>query len=124
VPSRDFRGSDGLDWRVWSVVPGRAGAAERRLGYDRRSPDPVLRPQGGRERRSGAERRERPPLLNASLTAGWLVFESLEERRRLAPIPPGWERLGGAGLERLLERARRAAASADADGGPEHKAAT
>lgn len=104
MPSLVFSDSRGVEWRVWSVVPGCREADERRRGYDRRSPDPVLR-YTGPERRVAPERRARSALLSHDLREGWLVFEATGERRRLAPIPPGWERLGPAGLERLRDRA-------------------
>lgn len=109
MPSRVFKASDGVEWRVWSVIPGWRESGERRRGYDRRSPDPVLR-YAGPERRTGADRRARSALLNQDLRGGWLVFESPGERRRLAPIPPGWERLSEAALERLRDRATRRSA--------------
>jgi hypothetical protein len=104
MPSRVFSASDGAEWRVWSVIPGRRESDERRRGYDRRSPDPVLR-HSGPERRTGSDRRARSALLDEDLRGGWLVFQSSSERRRLAPIPPGWERLSVAALERLRDRA-------------------
>jgi hypothetical protein len=36
---------------------------------------------------------------------GWLAFESPLERRRLAPIPDGWQELGEAMLQRLCDDA-------------------
>ena len=104
MPARAFRGSDGTAWQVWSVIPGRHEGDERRCGYDRRSPEPVLA-YPGRERRTAEDRRARPVLLAPGLQAGWLVFEREGTRRRLAPIPPGWERMSDAMLERLAERA-------------------
>lgn len=37
--------------------------------------------------------------------AGWLCFESAEERRRLASIPQGWEELEDEVLRELCRRA-------------------
>jgi hypothetical protein len=104
MPARVFRDTDGVEWRVWSVIPGSRGPDERRRGYDRRSPDPVLR-YSGEERRTGSERRERQALLAEPLRAGWLVFESDGGRHRLAPIPPAWDRLDDNALGRLCRRA-------------------
>lgn len=104
MPLRSFRSVSGVTWQVWSVIPGVSLGTERRTGYDRRSPDPVLR-YTGPERRREDDRRRGPTFLSQSLQAGWLAFESPAERRRLAPIPPGWDRLCDAALERLCERA-------------------
>jgi hypothetical protein len=101
MPLRTFRSSAGVEWRVWNVIPGHKGEDERRRGYDRRSPDPVLLYRGP-ERREIAERRNRVPVVPEE---GWLVFESGSERRRLMPIPFGWEVRSDSDLERLCSRA-------------------
>jgi hypothetical protein len=103
VSHRTFRTAAGDEWQVWNVVPGTwrytiTAGKERRRG-DRRSPDPVLR-YTGPERRRG-ERRSSHTVLDGNLAAGWLTFERGAERRRVVPIPPGWESLSEAGLERL-----------------------
>jgi hypothetical protein len=103
MPQRIFRTASGVEWHVWSVIPGTAVGEERRHGYDRRSPDPVIQYKGS-ERRAGAERRRPQPVAHG-LQLGWLVFESGAERRRLAPIPPAWEARAECDLERLCERA-------------------
>lgn len=102
MPLRTFRSSAGIEWRVWNVIPGHRGEDERRRGYDRRSPDPVLLYRGP-ERRTSTDRRNRPAAISEE---GWLVFESGSERRRLMPIPPGWEIRSDADLERLCGRAK------------------
>lgn len=82
-------------WDVWDVHP---AAIERRTGLDRRRtrrPDP--------ERRVQAERRRM--RLAPELRQGWLCFECAGERRRLAPIPTGWELLAEADLAALCLRA-------------------
>jgi hypothetical protein len=115
MPWRSFRASDGAEWNVWNVIPGVRTDMERRRGYDRRSPDPVLR-YTGPERRVSPDRRRRDGLLSPDLCAGWLTFESGSERRRLAPVPPGWERLPDTALERLCRRAQpRGQSAAPAD---------
>ena len=105
MPWRTFRASDGAEWHVWSVIPGALPEMERRRGYDRRSPDPVILYTGS-ERRINPDRRTRGTLISAEMCAGWLTFESEGGRRRLAPIPPGWERLSDEALERLCQRAQ------------------
>lgn len=105
MPIRSFRTDDGVTWQVWNVVPGRADVPERRVGYDRRSPDPVIR-YSGPERRVTSERRQPPSFLSPHLATGWLTFECPTEKRRLTPIPQQWEKLPDAELQRLCESAR------------------
>jgi hypothetical protein len=107
VAHRTFRTAAGVDWQVWNVVPGAwrhtlAVGHERRMS-DRRSPDPVLR-YTGPERRKG-ERRKMLSVLSPGLAAGWLTFECAHERRRLSPVPGGWEALTDAALEKLCASA-------------------
>lgn len=100
---RAFRDAAGVLWHVWNVIPGARDSSERRVGYDRRSPGPVLRYTGPERRR--ASRRRISLAVASGLAAGWLTFESQGERRRLAPIPPGWDRCSETGLARLCEQA-------------------
>jgi hypothetical protein len=46
--------------------------------------------------------------LPESYRAGWLSFESGDEKRRAAPIPAGWEELPIEELRLLCQRAQRA----------------
>ena len=102
MPRRVFRNAAGVEWQVWSVIPGAVQGDERRHGYDRRSPDPVIRYKGPERRASNDRRRHQSTGLPST---GWLVFDSLDERRRLFPIPPAWESRPDPDLERLLDRA-------------------
>jgi hypothetical protein len=43
--------------------------------------------------------------LPGTFQSGWLVFESVGEKRRLSPIPSNWQSLPPRELERLCERA-------------------
>jgi len=105
MPQRVFRTASGVEWQVWSVIPGNAPGEERRHGYDRRSPDPVIQYKGP-DRRASADRRRAPGAAVApAMQLGWLVFDSGAERRRLAPIPPAWEARPACDLERFCERA-------------------
>ncbi|HKP75213.1 MAG TPA: hypothetical protein VJT67_06685 [Longimicrobiaceae bacterium] len=105
MPRRVFRNAAGVEWQVWSVIPGSVQGDERRHGYDRRSPDPVIRYKGPERRTSGDRRRQQHSAVLP--TSGWLVFDSVEERRRLTPIPPAWESRPDLDLERFCERAVR-----------------
>ena len=47
------------------------------------------------------------PQLSPELTDGWLAFQSGAERRRIIPIPEGWEELPEPELVALWEAAER-----------------
>src|SRR5829696_6952999 len=47
----------------------------------------------------------RPHRLGTELENGWLCFQSGPERRRLHPIPSGWDSLEDGELHGLFERA-------------------
>lgn len=104
MPIRSFRTGEGVTWQVWNVMPGRHDVAERRVGYDRRSPEPVIR-YTGPERRASDDRRRPPGFLSPHLATGWLAFECPTEKRRLTPIPQHWEEFSDAELERLCGQA-------------------
>jgi hypothetical protein len=44
-------------------------------------------------------------LVQAGFERGWLTFQCESEKRRLAPIPPGWEVATDEALEDLLRSA-------------------
>jgi hypothetical protein len=44
--------------------------------------------------------------MGSDLAHGWLAFESKHDRRRLAPIPEGWDTFDASALERLCAAAR------------------
>ena len=92
---RTFKDKDGRIWDVWQVHPSAAERrfVQRRVSDDERGDAP--------ERRTGEERREgeKPQPLAISratiapeFTYGWLCFETVGEKRRLAPVPEGWDR--------------------------------
>ena len=91
---RTFKDKDGRLWNVWQVHP---SAAERRF-VQRRVKDEERGEAG--ERRSGEERRlseqKAHGMTRATIapefTYGWLCFETVGEKRRLAPVPEGWDR--------------------------------
>ena len=63
---RAYTDSTGVEWRVWDVFPS-AGTSDVQA-----------------EVLSGS-------LQHTAFANGWLCFESEREKRRLAPIPAGWE---------------------------------
>jgi hypothetical protein len=80
---RGFTDAGGTEWRVWQVLPSPMDSQQ----------DP-------------AESLTRMSLNGTPFAKGWLCFESAVEKRRLAPIPEGWEFLDAAILQDLCERAQ------------------
>jgi len=70
---------------------------ERRLNAERRT---TQRDTPDRRRHLDIRFRMAPELRQ-----GWLAFQSGDERRRLAPIPSGWETLDDTELSALASRA-------------------
>jgi hypothetical protein len=97
MPHRRFVDSKQTRWEVWDVEP---GSAERRGRTD----DRRRAPRTSGERRQVQDRSR--VRIKSDLTSGWLAFESKHDRRRLAPIPIGWEALDASALEELCEQAR------------------
>ena len=105
---RTFTDSKGLRWEVWLVMPTAAERreSERRVLADRRLES---RPDDG-ERRAILDRRRsahRRVGVAAVYANGWLCFESDEEKRRLAPVPKGWEAATADDLQSWCLSARR-----------------
>jgi len=67
--------------------------------------------EGVSDRRITPERRRNPFRRNVDVASeysnGWLCFEGEGEKRRLAPVPDGWEQAGPATLAGWLQRAKR-----------------
>jgi hypothetical protein len=97
MPCREFVDSRLITWTVWHVTVSRS---ERRHRVARRGEE---RPKS--DRRRGVETRPRRMRIAAPLAAGWLCFECTTEKRRLVPVPPGWQRMSDRGLEELCARA-------------------
>lgn len=109
MPHRTFRDADGVEWQVWNVVPHVLQEGSERRVQVRRSDPPEPHDPDRREhpeRRSRDDRRARLRMnLSPSLTGGWLVFEAETEKRRITPIPNGWDSLPDEELDRLRLRA-------------------
>jgi len=111
VSYRTFVDSAGRRWEVWLVTP---AAAERRR-TDRRVTPAGSKAVGGydgvSDRRLTPERRRNPFRRNLEVASeysnGWLCFEGEGEKRRLAPVPDGWEQAGPATLVGWLQSAKR-----------------
>ena len=76
---RGFTDSTGVEWRVWEVFPTQTGQVLVASTH--------------------ASLKETP------FANGWLCFESPAEKRRLAPIPDGWEFHDLTALEELCQKA-------------------
>ena len=103
---RTFVDRDGAYWQVWDSQPTRV---ERRAGSTDRRRQRVM-PWHGAERRAGMDRRvksQRRIMLSEGFGSGWLTFESLQEKRRLNPIPSRWETMSESALRELCGKARR-----------------
>jgi hypothetical protein len=110
VSYRTFLDSTGKRWEVWLVTP---AAAERRR-IDRRTAagtsadSPYV---GELDRRRTPERRRgsfrRSVSVASEYSNGWLCFESEGEKRRLAPVPDGWQEAGPDRMSSWLQSARR-----------------
>jgi len=112
MPLRTFEDSQGASCSVWNVTPFGMQEEERRTTDRRRA---AVAGYAGPERRVGPDRRVRTPrLLTPGLESGWLCFESGSEKRRLSPIPPGWEQAPDEELESLFHNARTVARRASA----------
>ena len=99
---RTFLDAGGKRWEVWLVTP---AAAERRK-VDRRAAATA-----GPETFEGfADRRQpirRNVVVASEFSNGWLCFECEGEKRRLAPVPEGWEDAGPDRLSTWLRAAKR-----------------
>ena len=77
---RGFTDSTGVEWRVWEVSPSKTGD-------------------------TSADHRSRSNLKDTAYANGWLCFESPAEKRRLAPVPKGWEFRDQTHLEQMRDQA-------------------
>lgn len=101
---RTFADPSGVTWSIAVIVP---QLTERRV-TDRRSPSGTA-VDFRADRRSASERRHvrevRAPVREG-FEHGWLVFDNGEEKRRLAPVPDGWEQMTAEELAVLCARAK------------------
>jgi hypothetical protein len=108
VSYRTFLDGTGKRWEVWLVTP---AAAERRRADRRAAAASNDAFAGEAERRHTPERRRsafrRSVAVASEYTHGWLCFEGEGEKRRLAPVPPGWEEAGPDRMSTWLQAAKR-----------------
>jgi hypothetical protein len=82
---RQYRDEQDVMWQVWDIHP----------------------IEVARQLRAHADADHSPARMAVSgeLVGGWLCFESAREKRRLWPIPAGWEELSDAELTALCASA-------------------
>jgi len=102
---RTFADSDGTRWNVTAIQP---QLTERRLSNRRASSSSVIDFRA--ERRVVPDRRHvrevRAPVREG-FEQGWLVFDNGNEKRRLAPVPAGWEQMTVHQLQALCDKAKK-----------------
>ncbi|MFL5466317.1 MAG: hypothetical protein ACJ8AB_12460 [Gemmatimonadaceae bacterium] len=105
---RTFLDPQGKRWEVWLVTP---AAAERRRVDRRVASASGEEIQGFADRRRTPERRKnafrRTITVATEYSEGWLCFESDGDKRRLAPVPEGWDEAGPDRLSTWLQSAKR-----------------
>ena len=105
---RTFLDPQGKRWEVWLVTP---AAAERRKADRRASTGGTDDRADFADRRRAPERRKSPFRRTIAVASeysdGWLCFEGEDEKRRLAPVPDGWEEAGPDRLSTWLQAAKR-----------------
>jgi len=111
VSYRTFVDSAGRRWEVWLVTP---AAAERRRTDRRAAAGGSVAGgnfEGVSDRRHTPERRRslfrRNLEVASEYSSGWLCFEGGGEKRRLAPVPEGWDQAGPDRLATWLQSAKR-----------------
>jgi hypothetical protein len=111
---RVFVDENGAEWTAFEVRPGLTlpEQTERRRAGDRRvsaAPEPVIERRWRGDRRVATRRLARG--IGAALVGGWVAFQAGPQRRRLAPVPDGWQRLSDAELAGLCRQAAPAPAT-------------
>lgn len=105
MSSREFTDRRGTVWRVREIIP---QFAERRMGERRATAGALPRAGAPVVERRTTERR-RASTIRATVSSGyeqgWLTFESSDDKRRLAPVPAGWETFSPERLELLCRMA-------------------
>jgi hypothetical protein len=103
-PHRTFTDDLARLWNAWDVIPawGERRTTDRRSRSEPAGPRVVDR-RGRDRRRVRGIRIALPPRL----ARGWIAFECGDERRRIAPIPAGWEELPESRLRELWRDAEQ-----------------
>ena len=95
---RQFADARGVHWEVWDVVP-----ASVEIGLATRVGEAA---ESARSSRIRLSQDGCFAGIDTRLASGWLCFSSDVEKRRLIPVPEGWEHMSSADLDRLKEDAQ------------------
>ena len=98
---RKFADAGGVQWEVWDVVP---ASVELGLGTRVGESSPPTAP--ARTSRLRVSPDGCFAGIDGRLASGWLCFTSEHEKRRLIPVPEGWERMSPRELDRLKGEAQ------------------
>jgi len=106
MPLREFVDGERRTWQVWDTVP--KTASESAL-FERSAQ--ILAQSEARDIEDARQDRAAAAAALRRFTHGrehgWLTFMHGNDKRRLSPIPDGWERVDDAHLAALLQRAER-----------------
>lgn len=91
MPLREFTDSAGKAWRAWDTYPVNAGETHGK-------PSALERFMANQPVHEGMQ----PAGVRPRFQSGWLTFACGDERRRLAPVPAGWEGADEETLKRYL----------------------
>ena len=91
MPMREFADSSGQIWQAWDTHP-------KGVGHLSKGETAFTRFVATTAKREGRE----PTTVRDEYAEGWLTFKLDADRRRLTPIPDGWELADDATLQRYL----------------------
>jgi len=94
MPLREFADSLGRVWQAWDTHP-------TAIGHPTKGESAFTRLVASTAKREGTE----PATVREQYAEGWLTFRLANARRRLAPIPPGWDGADDSTLRLYLDSA-------------------
>ena len=104
MPLREFVDGEHRTWQVWDTVP--KSASESAI-FERSAQ--IMAQTKARELEGASADRAAAAAALRRFTRGrergWLTFMRGDDKRRLSPIPDGWEKFDDARLIALLQRA-------------------
>ena len=94
MPMREFADALGQIWQAWDTHP-------KGVTHVSKGETAFTRFVANTAKREGRE----PTTVRDQYAEGWLTFKLANDRRRLTPIPEGWELADDATLQRYLSLA-------------------
>lgn len=94
MPLREFADSLGQVWQAWDTHP-------TAIGHSAKGESAFTRFVASTAKREGRE----ATTVREQYAEGWLTFRFDNARRRLAPIPAGWDGADDLTLQRYLDSA-------------------